>query len=504
MGSSQSKLPEPEVSEKLAERLRALQMSKNKLEDDYVYVRGDEPTLHYSLASPTLSISGIQEWQKELLEDPKNRLALSALSSNDPTSILTCRSANIKDTQNFNIRIPLEGSPITNQRSSGRCWLFASTNVFRVAVMRKHNLRDFELSQSYLFYWDKMEKANFFLEQILDTVEENLDGRLVQTLLSSPVGDGGQWDMVANLVEKYGLVPQTLYPDSYNAMNSRAMDSLMTTKLREGALQLRRLASKSANAKSSLAGVKAKMLREVHLILTLMLGPPPSPSEEFTWEYYDKNDKFQKVTTTPLKFATELSNSEGLRACGGTDVHQVFSLVNDPRNKYGELMSVKRLGNVLEGRSVRYINVDMETMKKACIGMLRNGFPIFFGSDIGKFSNSGSGIMDAGLVDYELGFNVRLGMNKAERLMTGESAATHAMVLTAVHVVDGKPVRWRVQNSWGTAAGSDGWFVMTDRWMDEYVYQTVVDPRFVSKDIRDILKKEPVMLELWDPMGALA
>lgn len=170
-----------------------------------------------------MSISAAEQWEKELMEDPKvsfsprsgsvlvthvpqNRLALSALSSNDPKAILTQRSATIKDIQNFNIKIPLEGTPITNQRSSGRCWLFAATNVFRVAIMRKHNLKDFQLSQAYLFYWDKLEKANYFLEQILDTASDDLEGRLVQTLLASPVGDGGQWDMAANLVEKYGLV----------------------------------------------------------------------------------------------------------------------------------------------------------------------------------------------------------------------------------------------------------------------------------------------------------
>ena len=193
-----------------------------------------------------------------------------------------------------------------------------------------------------------------------------------------------------------------------------------------------------------------------------------------------------------------------MNANGGTDIHELFSLVNDPRNEYEQLLSVKRLGNIVGMRAIRYVNVPMDTMKKACISMLEKDLPIFFGCDVGKFSSSSSGIMDTGLIDYELGFNVRLGLTKAQRLMTGESAMTHAMVLTAVHVVDGKPVRWRVENSWGEDAGTKGWFVMSDRWMDEFVYQAVVDPRFVSKDVRDVLKKEPKMLPLWDPMGALA
>ena len=371
--------------------------------------------------------------------------------------------------------------------------------------MRRYNLKEFELSQSYLFFWDKLEKANWFLENILDTTEEELDGRLVQALMGAPVNDGGQWDMVANLVEKYGLVPQHLYPDSHNAMNSSTMASLITTKLREDALVLRDLASKSSNPRSSLGSVKEKMMREIHLMLTLMLGPPPGPDKEITWEYYDKDDKFDSLTTTPLEFAAELSSKESVEANRGTDVHEMFSLVNDPRNEYDSLLSVSRLGNVIGMRGVRYVNVSMHVMKEACIAMLKAELPIFFGSDVGKWSDSKSGIMDTGLIDYELGFNIRLGLSKAQRLMTGESAMTHAMVLTAVHLdKDGEPVRWRVQNSWGEGAGSKGWFVMSDRWMDQFVYQAVVDPLFVSQEIRDVLEKEPKMLPLWDPMGALA
>ena len=362
--------------------------------------------------------------------------------------------------------------------------------------MRRYNLKEFELSQSYLFFWDKLEKANWFLEQILDTVDEELDGRLVQYLMAGPVGDGGQWDMVANLVEKYGLVPQHLYPDSHNAMNSSTMGSLITTKLRENALELRRLASKSPNPRSSLGGIKENMMREIHRILTIMLGPPPDPNKDMTWEYYDKEDKFGSVSTTPLEFAGELSSKATVEANHGADIHELFSLVNDPRNSYGDLLSLSRLGNIIGMRGVRYVNVDMTTIKDACIAMLKAELPIFFGSDVGKFSDSKSGIMDTSLIDYELGFNIRFGLTKAHRLMTGESAMTHAMVLTAVHVVDGKPVRWRVQNSWGDTPGTKGWFVMTDKWMDEFVYQAVVDPQFVSKDVRDVLKKEPKM---WVP-----
>lgn len=260
------------------------------------------------------------------------------------------------------------------------------------------------------------------------------------------------------------------------------MASLITTKLREDALKLRRLASKESNPRSTLGSVKDEMMQEIHRILTIMLGPPPNPNKDITWEYYDKDDNFGSLTTSPLDFAGELSSKASVEANRGADVHELFSLVNDPRNNYGDLLSVNRLGNVIGLRGVRYVNVDMDTMKAACIAMLKAEIPIFFGSDVGKFSDSKAGIMDPGLIDYELGFDIRLGLTKSQRLKTGESAMTHAMVLTAVHVDgDGKPVRWRVQNSWGEGAGTKGWFVMSDKWMDEFVYQAVVDPKYAPR-----------------------
>ncbi|TAQ83317.1 hypothetical protein B7494_g8358 [Chlorociboria aeruginascens] len=503
MGANQSKAPL--VNEKLiVERLRALEI-KDEADSEYIHVNEKNPSRasqnHVKAPWASVSISDVGQWEHELLQDPKNRLALSALSSADPKTVLTSRSAAIKDQQIFSVKIPFEGAPITNQRSSGRCWLFASTNVFRVALMKRHNLDKFELSQAYLFFYDKLEKANFFLEQILDTASEDLDNRLVQTLLQSPVSDGGQWDMVYNLVHKYGLVPQVLYPDSFNAKASSAINSLITTKLREDALQLRSLASSSVK---DITAIKKKMMKEIHLILTLTLGPPPAPDAEFTWNYLDNKGAAQELKTTPLAFAKELSTARSIRITNSA-VHDMFSLVNDPRNEYNTLLTVDRLGNIVGGRGITYVNVPMSILKKACIDMLKAGLPIFFGSDVGKYSNSSSGIMDTGLIDYELGFNVRLGMTKAQRLTVGESQMTHAMVLTAVHLDSaGKSVRWRVQNSWGEDAGTDGWFVMSDKWMDEFVYQAVVEPRFVSQEINDVLKSEPKVLPLWDPMGALA
>ena len=281
-------------------------------------------------------------------------------------------------------------------------------------------------------------------------------------------------------------------------MNSAAMGSILTTKLREDALTLRAIVnSRSKHTDSAIAHAKTKMMQEVHRILTLMLGPPPKPEAKFSWEYYDANEKYHEVSKTPLEMAKELSAPSFTRSIHGADVNELFSLVNDPRNPYGQLLTVDRLGNVFGGRPVTYVNVDMDTMKKAAISMLKAGLPAFFGSDVGKFSDSQSGIMDPALYDYGLAFNISLNLSKSQRLKVGASAATHAMVLTAVQVEDGQSVRWRVQNSWGESAGEKGFFVMADKWMDEYVYQVVVDPNFVSKEVRDVLRTKPRVLPLW-------
>jgi bleomycin hydrolase len=433
------------------------------------------------------------------------RLALTTLSSANPNTVLLSSDVQAVDPQIFNIKIPFEGGPITNQRSSGRCWLFASTNVFRVALMKKYNLDSFELSQAYLFFWDKLEKSNWFLEQIIETSGEELDGQLLQALLGDIVSDGGQWDMVYNLVQKYGLVPQALYPDSWNAMNSSIVNMIVKNKLREYALTLRKLIREGRAPASTLSATKQKMMQDILHILTLTLGPTPSPHQSFTWEYLDKDGKAHSLTTTPTQFASDIYSTH-FRITSST-IESMVSLVHDPRHKPFTLMTVDRLGNIVGGRGITYINVPMETLKSACISMLKAGYPIFFGSDVGKFSDNASGIMDLDIIDYKLGFNVSLqGMSKADRLRAGDSQMTHAMVLTAVHVDEktGKSVRWRVQNSWGESAGEKGWFCMSDGWMDEFVYQAVVDSRFLTKEVKDVIGTEPIVLPLWDPMGSLA
>lgn len=428
---------------------------------------------------------------------------MHAMYAVDPTDAIRTVSSEIAHQHTFNTKIPFEGSPITSQKASGRCWLFAATNVFRVPIMKKYKLESFELSQKYLYYYDKVEKANWFLEQIIDTASEGADSRVVTCLVADMMGDGGQWDMVHNLVSKYGLVPQSLYPDNWSAKNSRVMRGILQTRLREFAWTLRKiLNSDDETAKANIGQEKTRMMEEIQKLVTLMLGAPPNPTEAFSWQFLDKEGTAQDISISPKELATSISTLEPPIAIQG-----MVSLVNDPRNPPLTHLTVSRLGNVVGGKDVTYINVDMDTFKDGCIKMLKEGRPIFFGCDFGKFREKNSGVMSMDCFDYEAGLGCTLNeMNKEQRLLMGESLMTHAMVLTAVHLDEqtGRPIRWKVQNSHGTESAAKGWYVMTDDWMDEFVYQAVVDVEFLNDEVKAVLQQQPVVLPLWDPMGSLA
>jgi len=278
------------------------------------------------------------------------------LASASYADVLANRSAIKSDIQVFNIKVPIEGTPITNQRSSGRCWLFASTNIFRIPIIKAYGLDQFELSQAYLFYWDKIEKANYFFETIIETAQEDVSDRLVQKLLQAPVSDGGQWDMVANLVKKYGLVPHDVYPDNFNAQNSGKMNWLLTAKLREHAFALRKIArSPQLKDRVQLASSKERFLKEIHSLVTILLGPPPNPDEPFVWQYYNAEGKGREIRQTPLEFGRKAFTQSSRKVSPDS----LFSLVNDPRNEYNRLLTVDKLGNVVEGQPLTYVNVEM-------------------------------------------------------------------------------------------------------------------------------------------------
>ena len=388
-----------------------------------------------------------------------------------------------------------ERGEITYQKSSGRCWIFAALNTARVDVMRKLNLKNFEFSQNYIFFWDKLEKSNFFYDSIIDTLDEPLDSRLVQHLLSAPLGDGGQWAMFSGLLEKYGAVPKSLMPETFHSSNSGVMVYQLTYRLRAQAKQLRD-AHRAGAGKDELNKMKTDFLYDIYAILVKALGQPPT---RFTYTYRDKDDKFHRMSDiTPQEFFAQAV---------GWNLADKVSLINAPTadKPYGRVYTIKYLGSVAEAEIIKYINVPTEVIRTAAIAAILDSEPVWFGCDVGKFLQRDMGIMDLDIFNFEQTLGAMPEFDKAARLDYGHSLLTHAMVFTGVDLDEnGKPIKWQVENSWGEQVGLKGMFSMADSWFDEYMYQIMIDRKYVPAEWLAALEQPIIALEPWDPMGALA
>ena len=388
----------------------------------------------------------------------------------------------------------LDDWAVTNQKKSGRCWIFAGTNLLRVGAMKKMNLKEFEFSQSYIFFWDKIERANYFLESIIDTAGRPDGDRTVDFLLANVANDGGQWNMFVSLVRKHGLVPKTAMPESESSSNSRMMNKALKAKLREGAKRLRGMYTKGDSVKM-LRKAKQEILTAVYRILSIHIGTPPS---RFDWQWRDKDNKFHRDgEMTPQEFARKYVTA---------DLDEYVCLVHDPRpgSPFGRTFTVAYLGNVVGGEPVKYLNVDIDTMKKIAMRTLLDGEPVWFGCDCSPQMDRDIGIWDAHLFDYEGVYDTTFALNKAERLIYLQSSMNHAMLFTGVDIVDGQPRRWRVENSWSDESGKKGFFIMNDSWFDEYMFEIAARKSYLSKELQKALKLKPIVLPPWDPMGSLA
>ncbi len=385
-----------------------------------------------------------------------------------------------------------------NQERSGRCWMFASLNTMRYRIIKKYNLKTFELSQAYPLFWDKLEKSNWFFENVLDTLDEPLDGRLVSYLLADPIGDGGQWDMFKSLAKKYGVVPKEAMPETACSRNTREMDSYLTRYLRGAARRLRE-SHAAGVAADDLAAMKKEMMGDVYHLLVTCLGEPPA---SFGVRLRDKDGRLAlSGTFTPAAFFDEAV---------GMDVDDYVSLISAPTadKPFGHTYTVSRLGNVVEDGGVRYLNLPIQRLKECAVAQLREDLPVWFGCDVGQSYLREEGIMDTAALDVDglFGFPVEGCMDRAERLDYGESLMTHAMVLEGVNLDEaGRPTLWKVENSWGADHGRDGFDTLSDAWFDEYVYQVVVDKKHLTDEERAAYEtEEPRVLAPWDPMGSLA
>lgn len=448
--------------------------------------------------TPDTSISAqdLERSKDSFFSERADIVAKNAVTSQGIRAAARVPEAVAKNSLDFDI--DLTQGERTDQMHSGRCWMFASLNTMRYRSIKKFNLKTFELSQTYPLFWDKLEKSNWFLENIIDTVKEPLDGRLVSYLLTDPIGDGGQWDMFKALVKKYGVVPKEAMPETACSKNTRELDMYLTRYLRGAAKQLRDAAEQGKSA-DDLRAQKKAMLEDVYHILVTCLGEPPA---SFEVRLHDKDDKLVlSGTFTPQEFFDKAV---------GMNLDDYISLISAPTKDkpFMHTYTVSRLGNVVEAGGVKYLNLEAEELKRVAIAQLKDNLPVWFGSDVMQSYLTTDGIMDTSAVDVDslFGFPVETCLDKAARLDYGESLMTHAMVIEGVRLdSDGQPTLWKIENSWGKDHGRNGFDTLTNPWFDEYVYQVVVDKKYLTEEERHIFETEkPTVLQPWDPMGSLA
>jgi bleomycin hydrolase len=439
----------------------------------------------------TLSAQDTDLLRKEFSASPGYRLAQNAVTRVTVDDVAINRE--IINATDHSLSVLLDDWKVTNQKRSGRCWLFAGLNLLRAGAMRKMGLKDFEFSQNYAMFWDKIERANYFLEAVIETADRDIDDRTVAFVLDSAAEDGGQWNMFVAIVRKHGLVPKAFMPETQSSSDTGRMNSVLRTVLRQGAKSVR--AAASAGGVEAARAEKAEILRVVYRVLCIHLGTPP---DHIDWQWTDKDRVFHRDgVLTPQEFAAKYVD---------LPIDDYVCLVHDPRvsSPTGRTFTVQYLGNVLGAPPVTYLNVDMSLIKDIAARALQAGEPVWFGCDVGKMMSNEYGVWDANLFDLPSVYDTAFTLDKADRLVLHETQMTHAMLFTGVDLLDGVPRRWRVENSWGSDKGKDGFYTMNDSWFDEYVFEIAARRDALPEELRGALDTEPIVLPAWDPMGSLA
>ncbi|WP_105303550.1 C1 family peptidase [Anaerolactibacter massiliensis] len=434
-----------------------------------------------------IEIDELKQLQEEYRKNDKARVVRNALTTTSITSISNVLEAQEANPFFFSVEVPT--MKVTNQLQSGRCWIFSSMNVLREIIAKKYKIDQFELSQNYVAFYDKLEKCNWFMNCVLEQIDQPYDDRTLQWLLDNGVGDGGQWDMVVSLVKKYGICPKTAMPETYQSSHTHDMNGLLNKRLRKFASEAKALKPEKREE------LRTKVLAECYTLIADCFGLPP---KSFTFEYVDSKKKYHSVSdVTPKEFYEKYL---------GEDLDRYAVIINAPTEDkpYHKMYSVKYIGNVVSGNEIRYLNLPMNEFKKAVIAQLKDGKPVWFGCDCGKDGNRQSGLWDDQQFDYEHTFDMDLSMTKEEMLNTRYSAMNHAMVLTGVNLVKGKPTRWKIENSWGDKVAHEGYYIASDSWFEQYVYEAAVDREYLTDAQQKVLKQKVKLLDPWDPFGTLA
>lgn len=389
----------------------------------------------------------------------------------------------------FKYKVDVKG--ITNQYSSGRCWMFTSMNVLRPGIMKKYNLNNFDFSHNYLYFWDMFEKSNLFLENIITTADKDMQDREVVEYFKAPVGDGGVWNLYYNAAQKYGVVPQDVMPETAHSNNTSQIGSILSEKLRMGGYALREMAVSGKNVKE-LRAEKKEILKDVYRILALCLGEPP---HTFTWRYKDKDGNIKELANyTPQQFYKDITPSD-------YTPENYIMIMNDPTREYYKLYEIQNYRNTEEGINWVYLNLPNEDIKKAALASIKNNEAMYASCDVGKQNNRETGVLDPEMYDYESLLGVKLNMDKKARILTRQSGSSHAMTLVGCDTdANDKPVKWEFENSWGSNNGNNGYLTFTDPWFDEYMFRVVIHKKYLDNNAINALKSKPIQLPIWDYM----
>ena len=434
-----------------------------------------------------IDLNKIKELNNKFYKEDKYEIMSNALLNNDLKNSII--KNDVKVNNRFNFEIDIKTMTACNQKASGRCWIFAGLNVLREIIAKKCNIKEFELSQSYVAFYDKLEKINYRLENIIELKDKDHDDRTLAHILSEGIQDGGQWDMFVNIVKKYGIVPKDVFDETYQSSNTRNMNEIINTKIRKFASDVHKI-----NCEEEIRDLKEKTLDELYLFLCINYGVP---CEKFDFEYVDKVGKYHLVGEyTPISFFNEFI---------GNSIDEYISIINAPTldKPFNNVFTVKYVGNVIDGKEIEYLNLSIEDFKEIVIKQLKDNELVWFGCDCGKYSND-LGIWDDKIFDYKKSFGLDLEMDKADMLNYKVSAMDHAMVISGISFKNEKVNKWKIVNSWGTEKGNNGYYVMSDSWFDKFVYQAVVNKKYLNEFQIECLKKEKIQLQPWDPMGTLA
>lgn len=441
------------------------------------------------LQGQSLSMDDIKNMSTKFQTNQEKTALANAISNNSIKKLALNREHVGKE--NFFINTRVETKGISNQKSSGRCWMYTGLNVLRAKVIEKYKLNDFQFSHNYLFFYDQLEKANLFYNGMIETASLPLDDRKVIWLLKNPIGDGGQWTGVVDLISKYGIVPEAAMPETYQSENTSMMSKLIKRKIREDGITLRKLAQ-SKISEQKVWQQKNKALADIYKMLVYSLGEPPA---EFTWQYKNTDNKISETKEyTPQEFYNEVLD---------VNLDDYVMIMDNPTLEYGKLYEIEYDRHMQEGGNWKYINIDVEKIKKYAVKSLQANEGMYFSCDVGKQLESSKGFLDVNTYDYSSLFGVDFNMDKKTRIQTFESGSTHGMALMGVNILEDKSTdKWLLENSWGTK-GHNGYLIMTDEWFDEYMFRLVLDKRFLDAKTLDILEQEPIKLPPWDPMFSM-